>query len=164
MTFSTNSGSVDSLNVSVRCGLRPKSFQIRPIVDFDSPDFSAIDRRDQCVALAGLDSNVATITSSTWSRLTDEGRPGRSSSVSPSRPSRMNRARHLPTVGCEQCRSAATCLLLTPGSAHANTIRARNARACDDFARRAHRCSCARSASVNVNSAFGRPVRGIHPS
>ena len=34
-----------------RCGLRPKSRQIRPIVDFDSPDLSAIDVRDQCVAL-----------------------------------------------------------------------------------------------------------------
>src|SRR5258705_13065658 len=61
-TFSTNSGSVDSLNVSARCGLRPKSFQIRPIVERDRPDLAAIDFRDQCVPPAGLDSNVATIT------------------------------------------------------------------------------------------------------
>jgi hypothetical protein len=57
-------------NVSARCGLRPKSFQIRPIVDRDNPDMAAIDARDQCVALRGLDSNVATITSSTWSKPT----------------------------------------------------------------------------------------------
>ena len=44
---------------------RPKSFQIRPIVERDSPDFLAIDARDQWVALAGFDSNVATSTSST---------------------------------------------------------------------------------------------------
>src|SRR5665648_691427 len=66
-TFSTNSGSLDSLNPSVRWGLRPKSFQIRPIVDFDSPDFFAIDVRDQWVASFGVDSNVDTSTSSTWS-------------------------------------------------------------------------------------------------
>jgi len=39
-------------------------FQIRPIVDFDSPVRSAILARDQCVAFAGVDSNVATTTSS----------------------------------------------------------------------------------------------------
>src|SRR5678815_856552 len=53
-TLSTNNGSVDSLNVSTRCGLRPKPRQIRPIVDFDNPDFSAINLRDQCVAFLGV--------------------------------------------------------------------------------------------------------------
>jgi hypothetical protein len=38
---------VDSLNVSAWCGLRLNLRQIRPIVDFDNPDFSAIDLRDQ---------------------------------------------------------------------------------------------------------------------
>jgi len=162
MTFSTNSGSVESLKLSARCGLRPKSFQIRPIVDRDRPDLAAIEDCDQCVALRGFDSSVATITSSTWSRLTDEGRPGRSSSTSPSRRRSMNRRRHLPTVGCEHPKSAATCLLLTPGVAQARTIRDRNASACDDVARRAHRCNWARSSPVNVSSAFGRPILGIH--
>jgi hypothetical protein len=32
MTFSTNSGSVDSLNVCARCGCSPKSRHIRPMV------------------------------------------------------------------------------------------------------------------------------------
>ena len=39
--------------------------QIRPIVDFDKPERSAIDARDQCVAFLGVDSSVATITPST---------------------------------------------------------------------------------------------------
>src|SRR4029077_2851002 len=36
-TFSTNSGSADSLNVPAKCGLMPNLRQIRPIVDLDSP-------------------------------------------------------------------------------------------------------------------------------
>src|SRR5687768_13842196 len=59
-SFSTNNGSVDSLNVSVRCGLSSNLRQIRPIVDFDNPLRRAIDARDQCVALAGVCSRVAT--------------------------------------------------------------------------------------------------------
>ena len=43
-------------------------------------------------------------------------------------------------------------------SAQASTILARNASACELFARRAHRCSVARSPSVSFSSAFGRPV------
>ena len=64
-TFSTNSGSLDSLNVSARCGLSSNARQIRPIVDSTARTASAIDARDQCVAFAGVDSRVATTTSST---------------------------------------------------------------------------------------------------
>jgi hypothetical protein len=60
-----NSGSVDSLKLSVRCGLRPKVRQIRPILDVLSPDLSAICLRDQWVASRGVSSSVATITPST---------------------------------------------------------------------------------------------------
>src|SRR3954453_21069888 len=76
-TLSTNSGSVDSLNVSTRCGLSSNLRQIRPIVDFDNPLRLAIDARDQCVAFVGVCSNVATTTSSIWSTLIDGARPGR---------------------------------------------------------------------------------------
>src|SRR2546425_763988 len=75
-TLSMNNGSVESLNVSAWCGLRLNLRQIRPMVDFDRPDLSAIDLRDQCVALAGVSSNVDTSTSSTWSMVIDGGRPG----------------------------------------------------------------------------------------
>jgi hypothetical protein len=46
-------------------------------------------------------------------------------------------------------------------SAHANTIRDRNANACAELARRDHRVNVFRSSSVSVNVAFGRPVFGI---
>src|SRR5829696_1304598 len=74
-TFSTNNGSPDSLNVSARCGLRSTAFQIRPMLDRDNPVRSAIFARDQCVAFAGVDSTVATTTSSTCSAVIDDGRP-----------------------------------------------------------------------------------------
>src|SRR5919206_3660604 len=66
-SLSTNNGSVDSLNVSTRCGLSSNLRQIRPMVDLDNPLRSAIDLRDQCVASFGVCSRVATTTSSTWS-------------------------------------------------------------------------------------------------
>src|SRR3546814_17421119 len=52
-TLSTNSGSVDSLNVSDRCGCRPNAPQIRRMVVCDSPDLAAMERIDQCVASLG---------------------------------------------------------------------------------------------------------------
>ena len=63
--FSTNCGSLESLNPSSRWGLSSNERQIRPMVDFDSPVLSAIFARDQCVAFAGVDSSVVTTTSST---------------------------------------------------------------------------------------------------
>ena len=59
-----NSGSVDSLNVSTKCGLRLNARQIRPTVERDRPVSAAIDARDQCVASLGVRSKVATITAS----------------------------------------------------------------------------------------------------
>ena len=44
-------------------------------MDLDSPQRSAIDLRDQCVALAGADSSVATTTSSTCSGLPTRAGP-----------------------------------------------------------------------------------------
>ena len=114
--------------MSARCGLRSNAFQIRPIVVLDSPVRWAIEARDQCVALAGVDSSVATTTSSTWSTVIDGGRPGRASSISPSSRSVTNLARHLPTVAGTQFSFAATALLSRP-SAHANTILDRSANA-----------------------------------
>jgi len=91
-------------------------------VDLDSPQRSAIDMRDQCVALAGADSSVATTTSSTCSAVTDTGRPGRGSSTNPSQRPSTNRRRHLPTVGCATRSRAATSLFDRP-SAQPSTIR-----------------------------------------
>jgi hypothetical protein len=121
---------LDSLKSSLRWGCSSKAFQIRPIVDLDSPQRSAIDLRDQCVALAGADSSVATTTSSTCSAVTDTGRPGRGSSTNPSQRPSTNRRRHLPTVGCATRSRAATSF--DRPSAQPSTIRDRNASACAD--------------------------------
>jgi hypothetical protein len=83
----------------------------------------------QCVAAGGWLSSVRTMTLSTTASSILRGTPGRGSSSSPSRPRSTKRRRHLPTV-CTVTRSrAATTLLLKP-EAQANTIRARNAKAC----------------------------------
>src|ERR1700678_3652263 len=76
-TFSTNSGSLEILNPSLRCGLRANLRQIRPIVDLDRPDLLAMEARDQCVTPpSGFSSSVLTTTSSTLSSRIDGGRPG----------------------------------------------------------------------------------------
>lgn len=71
-------------------------------------------RVTMCVALSGVDSRVATTTSSTCSAVIVAGRPGRGSSTNPSQRASTNRLRHLPTVGCDTCSWAATCLLVRP--------------------------------------------------
>lgn len=156
-TLSTNSGSEDSLNVPVKCGLMSNLRQIRPIVDLLSPLRPAIEARDQCVAFSGVSSKVAAMTSSTLSSRIDGGRPGRASSCRPSGRLAMNRARHRATVDSSSPRSAATCLLVPP-SAHASTIFARSARYWAVFARLAHRSNWARSASSSTRPGFGRPI------
>src|SRR4051794_3134346 len=135
-----NSGSVDSLNVSARWGLSPKSRQIRPTEERLNPDRAAIEARDQWVASVGVCSRVATITSSTLSSVIDAFRPGRSSSTKLSKRLATNRVLHLVTVvGCT--RSSTAMSLLDIPSAQANTILDRCARTCEDFARRDHRNS-----------------------
>ena len=96
--------------MSVRCGANPNARQIRPIVDSERPERSAIFDRDQCVAFSGVDSNVATSTSSTCLAVIVAGRPGRGSSESPSNRNSQNRRRHLPTVADDTPHSAATSL------------------------------------------------------
>ena len=64
-TLSTNSGSVESLNVSLRCGCRPKAAQIRRMVVCDRPVAAAIERIDQWVASFGVVFSVRSITSAT---------------------------------------------------------------------------------------------------
>src|SRR5213078_4476461 len=151
----------DSFQVSTRWGLRPKARQIREIAVWDMPVLRAMDRVDQCVSPpAGVSSRVLTITVSTWSSVIVRAAPGLGSSTRPSRRSVTNRARHLHTVWGQIPNLAATSLFVTP-SAHASTILARSANACEVFARRVHRSSVSRSTSDRTSSAFGRPERAI---
>jgi hypothetical protein len=87
-------------------GLSSNARQIRPTVDFDRPLRSAIEARVQCVAVSGVDSNVATKTSSTCSAVIVAGRPGRGASNSPSNRNSQNRERHIPTVGVDTATSS----------------------------------------------------------
>ena len=78
-TFSTKCGSADSLNVSARCGCRPKAPQMRQMVVCDSPASFAIERSDQWVASAGVVISVRSITPATCLSSMVRGRPGRGS-------------------------------------------------------------------------------------
>ena len=79
----------------------------------------------------------------------------------PVEPFFTNRCRHLHTVCGHTPTSAATSLLDLP-AAQPNTIRHRCASACEDFARRAHRCNVSRSSSVNTTAVTGLPRFATH--
>ncbi len=97
-TFSTNCGSVDSLNVSVRCGCKQKARQIRCTDDADMPDAFAMPRVLQCVASEGLASSVLVTISSIRSSPILRGAPHLGSSPRPSRRCLANRSRQIRTV------------------------------------------------------------------
>ena len=64
-TFSTNSGSVESLKVSTRCGFKAKARQMRQTAVWLSPVALASERVLQCVASAGVASRVVVTARST---------------------------------------------------------------------------------------------------
>ena len=143
-----NCGSLLSFHGSCRCGCSPKARQIRETADCDNPSSAANERVDQCVASAGVVSNVRVITASTCSSDTVRGRPGRGSSVNPSSRSATNRDRHFRALLTSMSSLAAIAVLPSP-SAAASTIRERTANAFALFARRDHRVNSTRSSSVN---------------
>jgi hypothetical protein len=63
--LSTSRGSLDNLNVWLRCGCKPNADHIRRIVVWEKPVSAAIERIDQCVASAGVVRNVRSITAAT---------------------------------------------------------------------------------------------------
>ena len=67
-TLSMNSGSFESLKVSLRCGCRPNARQIRLIVLRLKPECSGSEPVLQCVASRDRDSNVVVSTLSTSRR------------------------------------------------------------------------------------------------
>ena len=58
-------GSLESLNVSERCGCKPKAVQILRIVVCENPVSAAIERIDQCVASLGVERRVRSMTVAT---------------------------------------------------------------------------------------------------
>ena len=159
--FSTRSGSGDTLNSSWRHGLSPNARQIWRTVVCEIPWRAASPRLDQCVASGGAVSNVSTITASTTSSPIVRCAPGRGASTRPSSRSMAKRCRHLPTVVGLHPNSAAMSACVRSPSAQANTIRQRNANACDDEWRRVQRCSVWRSSPLRMIGTVGRPRRAI---
>ncbi len=120
-------GSVDSLNVPLRCGFRPKADRIRCTVVCDTPVFPAMLRTDRCVAPFGIVSGVRPATSATLSSAAMRGRPERCSSGRPGMRFPARRRRHLPSLcSCTPIRPA-ICLLRSP-SAHGRMILQRSDR------------------------------------
>ena len=100
VTFSSNSGSFDTLNPRIRCGFRPACARIRPTLDGEMPTDAAISARLQCVALGGLSCTVLAITFSRVSRGSGGTRDSRVlSRLSPDTPSSRYRACQRQTVG-----------------------------------------------------------------
>jgi hypothetical protein len=76
-TFATNSGSVDSLKVSLRCGCSENARQMRCTVEIDPPDALAIERVLQCEAAAGIFSSVVVTTAAIFASPILRWAPGR---------------------------------------------------------------------------------------
>ena len=148
-TFSINSGSRDSLKVSLRWGLRANARQIRLTVAELRPQARAIDRVLHWVPPRGIDSSVRTTTCSTSSSPMERGVPDRGSSSKPSQPLRRKRRLHLPTVARVVDSIWATAWSLWP-SALLRMMRAREASAWDVFWRLSQRCSCSRWSLLTV--------------
>jgi hypothetical protein len=149
-TFSTNSGSVESLKVSTRCGRSAKARQMRTTADWLRPVALASERVLQCVAPGGAASRVVVTARSTCSSVILRGAPGRGSSSRPSSPRSAKRRRHSATVGRLTPSASATPPFVLPGAAQASTIRARVASACPVLRRRTQPCSRARSSAERV--------------
>src|SRR5438309_4400928 len=156
-TFSTNSGSFESLKASVRCGCRPKARQMRLTVLWLNPHRVAMARVLQCVASRGVASSVSVTICSTWASLMRRGAPGRGSSSNPSSRAATNRLRHLPTV-CLVRRSARATRVDVRPLAHAKITRALCANAGAVVGRRLQRSNASRSSSVSLSTGMGRPI------
>src|ERR1035437_1040621 len=123
MSFSSNSGSLDSLNVLTGCGLRPRPDQIRWTVAGETPTCLAIDRQLQCVSPEGFSCWVRRTISSTLAAVTPGLRP-RPSRTWPNfdSPSSANLPRHERTVTGVTPTLAAILELATPSAAINNTV------------------------------------------
>ena len=150
-TFSMNSGSFDSLKVSVRCGWRPNARQMRLMALWVRPQLARHRPRAPVRRVPRVVSSVRVITRSTSASVIVRGAPGRGSSSRPSSRCARKRERHLPHRRRDSTRARSpTCVLFFP-SAHARMIRARWASAWLVFGRRAQRSSVSRSSAVSTS-------------
>src|SRR5664280_521212 len=121
--LSSNRGSLDSLNVFTRCGLRPRPDQIRCTVAGLTSLAFAIDRQLQCVSPSGRPSCVSRTISSTLLAGIDGLRPRPLATRPNSRnPSAANRLRQPTTVLTATPHSAAILALATPSPANSRAL------------------------------------------
>ena len=118
ISFSSNFGSLDSLNVSTRCGFKPRAAHTRCTVAGDTPAFAAIVRHDQWVWPSGVEYLVRSTISSIFCCGIVDLRP-RPARTFPSfaKPSSANRARHARTVAGFTPTCAAILTFATPSAA-----------------------------------------------
>jgi hypothetical protein len=122
-SFAANSGSVDSLKVSPRCGCSPKARRTRPTVATERPLALAMERRLPWRAPSGTAARVRSTRAATCSSPIFRGAPGLGSSSRPPLRSRAKRSRHLPTVGFDTPSSVAIAVLLRPVAARSTAAR-----------------------------------------
>src|SRR3954453_16499886 len=135
-SFAANSGSVDSLKVSPRCGCSPKARRTRPTVATERPLALAMERRLPWRAPAwppgggrshrapsGTAARVRSTRAAACSSPIFRGAPGLGSSSRPPLRSRAKRSRHLPTVGFDTPSSVAIAVLLRPVAARSTAAR-----------------------------------------
>src|SRR6478609_7730267 len=155
ISFSSNNGSLDTLNVSIRCGCNPRSDQIRCTVAELTPTRLPIVRHDQCVAPGGVVVVVNRTIAAIVSSLIEGFRPRPSRILSnPASPSATNRVRHARTVTGVTAASSAITALATPSAAINNTRACTTCRCGADCAR-ANLSNVSRSPSDNGNGAAG---------
>ena len=115
MSFCSNRLSLESLNVSTRCGWSPLADQIRCTVAGLTPCAFAIDRQLQCVSPGGLSCSVAATIAPAFPAGIEGLRP-RPSRTLPSfaSPSSANRARHATTLDGDTPSRAAIAVFARP--------------------------------------------------
>ena len=168
VTFSSNCGSLETLNLAVRCGLRPASRQMRCTLVRLMPIAFAIARTLQCVASGGVSravfaNNLAFVAAARG--FLPGGRV--LSRRSPSTPYSAKRFCHRQTHGFDMPVARQIAFTLSP-SAVASTIRDRHTTFAGELRSAIKPASRTRSSVVTVISAFMPRAcmicrgRGIH--
>src|ERR1700745_1469476 len=118
ISFSSNFGSLDSLNVLIRCGFKPRAAHTRCTVAGETPALAAIVRHDQWVWPSGVEYLVRyTISAILSCGIVDlRQRPARTS-PSFAKPSPANSTRHARTVAGFTPTCAAILTFATPSVA-----------------------------------------------
>lgn len=154
--LSPKSGSVDSLNVSVRCGSRPRAAQSCCTFDLEIAACLAIERTDQWVSSGGV---ACWVSCTTWSALSWKmvglrRRPGRTLPT-PSAPSSTNCEHYPNTMERDATRHSVIFVLATPSAANNRPFASRTIRCGSDGLAALFSNACHSSSSRSTGAAGG---------